>query len=221
VTLAAGSVIVATATRPTTGTSEFSGQITLSAGPLPVELTEFTARNVRNKDAALAWRTASEKNNDHFDVERSFDGTAFAKIGQVAGHGSTLSPNSYALTDAGVARLATGAVYYRLRQVDTDGTATYSPVRTVAFAQVANPAISLFPNPATAATQLDLTELPAGAYQVSVLDATGRTVLRHVLTAGSVHLLDLSSCASGTFLVLVRGQNGGSGSVFTKRLAKE
>ncbi|MGI4864753.1 MAG: hypothetical protein ACRYFZ_12590 [Janthinobacterium lividum] len=62
---------------------------TIGAYPLPVVLTEFTATAVANRDALLKWATASEKNNDHFDIERSFDGTSFTKIGHVAGHGTT------------------------------------------------------------------------------------------------------------------------------------
>ena len=219
-TLTAGvSVLSATATLPGVGTSEFSGIITVGSGPLPVELTAFTAKAV-GLDAQLAWRTASEKNNDHFDVERSLNGTDFVKIGQVKGQGNSTAPIDYALTDAGIGAKVGGALYYRLHQVDADGTASYSLVRTVTFSKLV-PAIGLYPNPATAATQLDLGQLPAGAYQVSVLDATGRVVLGATLDAGLVHTLDLSTIASGTYVVLVHGQNGGQAVNFTKRLTKE
>ena len=220
VALTAGvSILSATATLPGVGTSEYSGIVTVGSGPLPVELTVFTAKAV-NLDAALAWTTASEKNNDRFDVERSFSGTDFVKIDEVRGQGSTSRPTDYALTDAGVGAKATGPVYYRLRQVDADGTASYSPVRTVAFGKAAAPAIGLFPNPANGATQLDLRLLPAGAYRVLVLDATGRTVLSATLDGGMVHGLDLNTVASGTYNVLVRGQNGGESVNLTKRLVK-
>ena len=197
--------------------------LVLGANPLPVELTDFTATAVKNVDAALVWRTASEKNNDYFDVERSLNGTDFVKIGLVKGQGSTSVATNYALTDGGIGRKATGLVYYRLKQVDTDGTATYSPVRTVSFTAgaTAEPAISLFPNPATSATQLDLTALPTGSYQVSVLDATGRVVLSAVREAGLAQSLNLNTIASGTYVVLVRGQNNGQLINLTKRLIKE
>ncbi|MDO7850333.1 right-handed parallel beta-helix repeat-containing protein [Hymenobacter convexus] len=196
--------------------------VTTGNNPLPVELTDFTATAVKNVDAALVWHTATEKNNDHFEVERSLNGTDFAKIGQVKGQGNAATPTAYALTDAGIGRKAAGLVYYRLRQVDTDGTATYSPVRTVAFtATAAEPSISLFPNPATSTTQLDLTTLPAGTYQVSVLDATGRMVLSATREAGLSQALDVNTIASGTYTVLVRGQNNGQLINLTKRLIKE
>ncbi|HEX8325904.1 MAG TPA: IPT/TIG domain-containing protein [Hymenobacter sp.] len=224
--VAVNALVSATATFAGVGTSEFSGVVAISTGPLPVELTAFAAQAVQNRDAQLTWRTASEKNNDHFDVERSLNGTDFATIGAVKGHGTTSAAADYAWTDAAVAAKANGAVYYRLKQVDADGTATYSPVRTVAFTQEAaakTPVIRVYPNPATTlnATKLDLTTLPAGAYQVSLLDATGRVVLGASLQAGMAHPLDLNTVASGTYTVLVRGQNGGKVVNLTARLIKE
>ena len=83
------------------------------------------------------------------------------------------------------------------------------------------PAITLFPNPATTTTRLDLTQLPTGTYQVSLLDATGRVVLNTTLSAGLTHGLNLNSLASGTYTVLVHGQNGSKTLNLTKRLIKE
>ncbi len=204
------------------GTNTQVVNIVLGVNPLPVELTDFTATAVKNVDAALVWHTASEKSNDYFDVERSLDGTAFEKIGQVKGQGNSTMPTAYALTDAGIGPKAQGLVYYRLKQVDADGTATYSPVRTVNFTKSAEaPAISLWPNPATASTQLDLHLLPAGTYQVRMLDATGRVVLATVLEAGLSHALDLNTVASGTYLVQVMSQSAGQSLKLTTRFVKE
>ncbi|TPG65604.1 T9SS type A sorting domain-containing protein [Hymenobacter nivis] len=204
------------------GTNTALAAFTIGAYPLPVELAAFTATAVGNRDAALAWATASEKNNDHFDVERSLDGTAFVKIGQVKGQGSTSSATDYALTDANVAAKATGTVYYRLRQVDADGTASLSPVRSVSFTQVGPLAIGLYPNPAVASTQLDLSQLPAGTYQVSVVDMTGRSVLSASLAGAQLHTLDLAKLASGSYVVQVRGTaTDGTAVSLTKRLVKE
>jgi uncharacterized repeat protein (TIGR01451 family) len=199
---------------------------TIGAYPLPVVLTDFTAQAVANRDALLSWHTASEKNNHHFDIERSFDGNSFTNIGQLAGHGTTSAASAYAFTDASVAAKATGPVYYRLRQVDLDGTATFSPVRSVRFttsAEATPVALSLYPNPAQASTQLDLSQLPAtGSYQVQLLDATGRTVLSRTLAGGLPQPLDVQQLASGTYLVRVAGQLA-DGSAFnqTLRLTKE
>jgi len=189
-------------------------------------LTDFTALAVRNRDAFLTWATASEKNNDHFDIERSFDGATFAQIAAVAGHGTTTAASSYSLTDAGVAALANGPVYYRLRQVDRDGASSFSPVRSVRFSTevaAAPIALSLFPNPAQATTQLDLRQLPAtGTYQVVLLDATGRTVRAATLAGGLPQPLDVQQLTSGTYHVRVSGQLAdGSSFQQTLRLTKE
>jgi uncharacterized repeat protein (TIGR01451 family) len=195
----------------------------LGARPLPVVLTAFTASAVANRYAQLSWTTASEVNSAYFDVERSLNGSTFDKLDQLAAKGTTASPSAYAFTDKGVASLAAGAVYYRLKQVDLDGKFSYSPVRTVAFTKAAGASLSLFPNPAQTATKLDLTSLPATAtYQVTLLDVTGRTVRTLSLAGGQVQPLEISTLAAGTYYVLVTGtQPDGSPLRQSLRLTKE
>ena len=194
---------------------------TIGANPLPVTLTEFTAKAVRNLDAALAWATASELNNDHFDVERSFDGATYARIGQVAGSGSTTAAHTYAFADAGVGRTATGPVYYRLRQVDATGTSSYSPVRTISFGAAA-PSLAVYPSPAASSTTLDLSLLPAGTYQVTLLDATGRLVRHFDAAGGMLHSLDVRDLATGTYFVHLAGTSAtGQALNLSQHLTKE
>jgi hypothetical protein len=104
--------------------TQFSG--TGTQATLPVELTTFDAQNTKGSNR-LAWSTASEKNNEGFDIERSVDGTAFQKIGFVKGNGTTNQPQQYTYTDA----LVGAVTYYRLKQVDTDGKFEYSKVVSV------------------------------------------------------------------------------------------
>ena len=188
--------------------------------PLPVELVSFTAQVVRAVDVQLTWRTATELNNDHFEVQRSANGREFERIAQVAGQGTSASATSYAHTDAGIGTRTTGPLYYRLRQVDRDGTSVFSQVQVVRFGKAVAlaPAIAIYPNPATATTSLDLGLLPAGAYQVRVLDAVGRQVLATTGDGGTTLPLDLRTVATGTYIVQVRGATGQQ---FTKRLVKE
>jgi uncharacterized repeat protein (TIGR01451 family) len=196
---------------------------TIPAFPLPVVLTAFTASAVANRDAQLNWNTASEVNSAAFEVERSLDGTTFSKVGLLAAKGTTAAPSAYAFLDKGVASLATGTVYYRLKQVDLDGKFAYSPVRTVAFTKAALASLSLYPNPAQTATKLDLASLPATAtYQVTLLDVTGRAVRSLTLGGGAVQTLEISTLASGTYYVLVTGnQADGSPLHQSLRLTKE
>jgi hypothetical protein len=97
---------------------------------LPVELVSFTAQ-AQDEAVALRWRTASEQNSAYFEVERSADGRQFAAIGRVAAQGNADAPTSYAYLDHSPIHPFTHSLYYRLRQVDTDGSAAYSPVAVV------------------------------------------------------------------------------------------
>lgn len=189
--------------------------IPIDPRPLPVELTAFEVHAVRNLDAHLTWTTAQEHKNDHFDVERSFDGVSFARVATVGGQGNASGPTAYAYTDAGVGAAHTSTVYYRLRQVDHDNSATRSPVRTVAFEGAT--ALSLYPNPTTGPASLDLSALPAGNYQVTLVDATGRQVLSTALAGGQRHALPLAGLARGTYLLVVRG----AGTKLSQHLVRE
>ena len=136
------------------------------------------------------------------------------------GQGTSSAATDYALTDAGIGAKTAGPVYYRLKQVDADGTATYSPVRTVSFAKTRAATFALYPNPATATTTLDLSRLPAGAYQVTVLDLTGRRVLSLPLNALTPQV-DLRDLRRGAYLVQVAGTANGQSLRLTQRLTKE
>jgi hypothetical protein len=89
---------------------------------VPIELTSFTA-TVNGKEVTLSWSTATELNNQGFEVQRKFGSNDFVTIGLVKGHGTTTSPNNYTYvekpTDA-------GKYFYRLKQIDFNGTSEYS-----------------------------------------------------------------------------------------------
>jgi len=179
------------------------GTLTVSnaSAPLPVTLVSFTAQ-AQGADALLRWTTASEKNNDRFEVESSPDGRTFQRIGLVPGHGTSTQSHAYQLVDPAIARYGVSLVYYRLRQVDVDGTATYSPVRTVAVPLAAG--LALFPNPTRAAATL-LGAAPGAA--VVVYDAVGRQVLAATADAAGAATLALpAGLAAGVYVVRVGSQ---------------
>ncbi|MCB2409250.1 lectin-like domain-containing protein [Hymenobacter lucidus] len=173
--------------------------------PLPVELTSFTAV-ADGADAVLSWNTASEKNNDHFEVERSLNATDFQRVATVAGHGTTTAASRYQHRDQQAGRLSRPTVYYRLRQVDADGVASYGPVRAVKFAETRKLAISVYPNPSTGTATLDLTALPVGEFAVQLTDLTGRVLRRYTAAGAQQQPLDMQNMAPGAYLLQVRGQ---------------
>ncbi|MBO2008240.1 IPT/TIG domain-containing protein [Hymenobacter negativus] len=164
--------------------------------PLPVELTAFSA-TAQGTGVALAWRTASERSSAYFQVERSTDGTTFKALTQVPAQGNRTAPTDYAFTDATLPASAP-QLYYRLKQVDTDGTATYSAVRTVARPLSA---LALYPNPAQGTTKLNLPALPQ-VRTVLLLDVVGRELRRFSLPAdASAVPLNLAGLAPGLYTV--------------------
>lgn len=176
--------------------------VQIGAYPLPVDLTRFDAQ-AASTDALLNWATAQERRNAGFQLERSFDGATFSALAFVAGAGTSTQAHTYAFTDAGVGEQHR-TVYYRLQQRDLDGKTSYSPVRVVAFApQAAAASVSLYPNPAATQTTLDLTALPAGTYQVRVLDLAGRLLQSHTLSGGLSHQLVVGELPTGSYLVLI------------------
>ncbi len=124
--------------------SPFSFGSTDGSNPLPVELVTFTATEKGN-NVMLDWQTASELNNDFFEIQRSEDGEAWDVIGQVAGNGTINEVVNYSYVDI---RPLYGTSYYRLRQVDFDGRFEYSNIESVNFTLDKDQIeVSIYPNP--------------------------------------------------------------------------
>jgi uncharacterized repeat protein (TIGR01451 family) len=170
--------------------------------PLPVQLTRFTAVAV-GADALMSWETAQEINNQRFEVERSLDGTTYTTVGTVAGKGTTAVVSTYRYLDAGASARTVDALYYRLRQVDHDGKASFSPVQALHFRRT-GASVVLYPNPTTGSATLDLRALPAGDYSVQVFEATGRLVRQATYQPGQP-TLPLDGLGTGTYFVKVQG----------------
>lgn len=92
---------------------------------LPVKLLEFSGKCIEYENY-LFWKTASEINNNYFDVERARDGIHFEKIGRVGGNGNSNQVLSYHFTDSNP---YAGSNYYRLKQVDFNGDFEYSKLK--------------------------------------------------------------------------------------------
>lgn len=150
--------------------------------PLPVELTSFTADR-QGPDAELSWTTASEKNCAYFTVESSADGSVFTALGRVPGQGTSVLAHTYTWRDPQPDRAATSAVYYRLRVVDTDGTATFSPVRRLSDFPGAGLQLRAYPNPFQQQLSLQITADAGPAVIVQLLDAQGRLLRQRELSA--------------------------------------
>jgi hypothetical protein len=190
-----------------TGITDFSvWTLGNSANPLPVELVAFTATALSH-NVQLKWSTASEKNTARFEVERSLDATSFDRIGSVPAAGNSSTLRAYDLLDNQVPKtlspqpkvgVSQVPLYYRLKQVDLDGTFSYSPVRSVRLSEAAD-GLALFPNPTTARTTLSGTQ-PGSLVQV--FDALGRVVAAATADAAGTATLALpAGLATGIYVV--------------------
>lgn len=168
-------------------------------GPLPVELATFTAE-ARGMATYLAWTTASENNNRGFAVEASTDGTVFTQVAWLAGHGTSTTPNAYRYTDAALPTYGAPQVYYRLRQLDTDGTESFSPVLAVKVPDGGKQtSLQVLPNPTQG--QITVSGLAAGQ-PIQLLDLTGRVLLPAAMpTSGPLRLTLPAGLTSGVYIL--------------------
>jgi len=156
--------------------------------PVPVELVDFKA-TLHHSDVILSWRTTSESNNFGFDVERSQDGKNFDKIGFVAGYGTTVVPQIYSFTDS---KIGSGTYYYRLKQIDFDGSYCYSSILEI---QV-EPQLTLrlhpnFPNPFNPATVISYSIPSQGLVKLDIYNSQGAHVINlvhRIQKSGNYHI---------------------------------
>ncbi len=154
-------------------------------GIIPVELTSFAASSVGSK-VNLSWTTATELNNRGFEVERSLNNSDWQKIGFVQGYGTTTESKYYSYADS---KLSNGHYFYRLKQVDFNGTFEYSPVVEVDVEIPAQFALHQnYPNPFNPVTKINFSLAVDSKVILKIFDILGQEVITLVngnLTAGN------------------------------------
>lgn len=182
---------------------------------LPVELITFDAKPMAD-DVLVSWSTATEKNSDHFIVERARDASTFAPIGVVDAAGFAVTRHDYGFTDTDP---FLGANYYRLCQVDQDGVSTYSDIAVVNFDRSGKDLL-VFPNPAYDNVQITSAKPMNGSVTFSVVDATGRVALSTSINADEAFQtsMDVSGLANGVYVILATSSGTTLGTArFVKR----
>lgn len=175
---------------------------------IPVELVSFTA-SADDGSVVLQWSTATETNNRGFSVQKKTTGE-WISIGFVNGTGTSTKMNSYTFTDNGY---SSGKTYYRLKQVDFDGTFTYSGEIEVDNLQPLTFGLSQnFPNPFNPSTVINYQIPEKGNVSLKLFDILGNEVATLVSAeqeAGSYNLtFNASGLASGTYIYkLSSGEN--------------
>ncbi len=147
--------------------------ITTIGGPLPVTLKSFDAAQKSGK-VTLTWNTMLELNNDGFEIERRIGNGSYQKIAFVDSKAPGGNGDAYSYSFDDNTALPKGVTYYRLKQIDFDGRATYSEIRAVRSAN-GTLLLSVYPNPSRGTTNV---AIPAGigAVDVTLTDFTGKSL---------------------------------------------
>ena len=176
-------------------------------GMVPVELSSFTAE-VANQNVTLKWSTSSEKNNQGFEIQRRGE-AEFYTIGFVEGNGTSTEISNYAFTDN---NLQLGTYYYRLKQIDFDGSSEFS---NEVMVEVTTPySFTLnqnYPNPFNPSTNIKF-NIPTSSYvNLSVYNLVGEKVgeiVNEILPAGKHNFsFDAGNLPSGIYIAKLSAGN--------------
>ena len=183
---------------------------------IPVELADFSASALDNGGVLLTWKTASESSNIGFEIQRR-NGEDFEKIGFVPGAGTTLSEQSYSFTDANPFA-PDGMAYYRLKQMDADGSFAFSPVAVAVLDPQYVGLAQSYPNPVSLGSS---TVVP---YSLAV-PATVDMVVYNMLGEKVATLLSNEAVDAGRYLtnwngLSDNGTSAGAGTYLIRFIAR-
>ena len=179
---------------------------------LPVELHSFNGQREQNQ-IKLTWATAWEKDNGHFEIQRSNDAKTFETIGVVDGKGTVNEESTYAYFDINPLK---GNNYYRLMQQDdlsisSDVKPTFSRIILVKGQEVGEEVV-IAPNPVLFQFEIKSNGGQLGVRGYRVFNSTGQVIL----PKGRDNIVDMSSFPAGIYTVEVITSNG----VITKKIVK-
>lgn len=165
---------------------------------VPVELTSFIADPAQDK-IQLLWVTSSEKNNRGFEVQRSIDKKVFVTIGYVEGKGTTAESQTYSYVDF----VNNGKIFYRLKQIDYNGSFDYSNIIEVNAIPTSFNLLQNFPNPFNPVTKISYS-LPTKTFMsLKVYDIDGNEVAQlfegYQEAGNHLTLFDGSNLSSGVY----------------------
>ncbi|RYY72006.1 MAG: T9SS type A sorting domain-containing protein [Chitinophagaceae bacterium] len=173
---------------------------------LPVKLLSFDGYLLQ-KDTRLVWKTTNEENMHYYEVQRSGDGSHFTTIGsQPAANRPAIYDYNY--TDLGIANTTRGMVYYRLKQVDRNGSHTYSKVVAV-FIPSGKDNVVLFPNPVKETAKLVVSAKAGSIVRARLMDMNGKALQNwEWKMSGDSQVFDLrlATISAGNYLIEIQGE---------------
>lgn len=182
----------------------FSGTASLDCTILPIELSMFdTYYHPELDEVELEWATASERNSDFFEIERSTNGVDFEVINTVDAAGNSDMETHYFTVDTDP---FVGTNYYRINAWDKDGNGKYSEVRAVNILSDEYDLLDVFPNPTTGITELIYNSYTAGESLLRITTTDGKVVVFAPIDTekgGNRALIDLSGQDQGMYVIEV------------------
>lgn len=174
----------------------------INSSIVPVELTSFTGL-YDNNSVILNWVTSTETNNSGFEIERRSDTSGFEKIGFVSGNGTSTNRISYSFVDN---KLSEPKYFYRLKQIDFDGSINYSAEVQVNISSLNDFKLyQNYPNPFNPTTKIQYYLPETSTVKIGLYDLLGNEVLSLInqeMPAGTNNIeLNASKLASGIYFV--------------------
>jgi hypothetical protein len=181
------------------------------AGSLPVQLIEFNAVKQQTGSVLTTWSTASEIDNSHFLLKRSYDGIDFKTIAMINGQGTTNEVTTYEHLDINVNEKMS-YVYYQLVQVDYNGTLSQSEIVKLRLGEEINtpPNMVVQPNPFIDDLHVVFDKQMEEDMLLEIFDLSGKLVYsQHIVAEGSSRIIrcDLSNLRNGSYIVSLRNNN--------------
>lgn len=177
------------------------------AGSFPVEWLDFSVRFTDNY-ASLEWATASELNSSHFNVQRSWDGLVYETLGEIDAAGNSQTVQTYQFTDQEVLSPQTSTYYYRIRQVDLDGTSDYSNVIELSPSDQSTLLLKAYPNPVQDFLTINW-ESNDPTKSLRVISSNGQVLYHRELgdstTSGQLNL-SVSTWSAGVYVLELIGE---------------
>ncbi len=171
--------------------------------PLPIHFVDINAA-WKGNDGIVKWTVAQEVNNKYFSIERSFDGKNFKEVGQVNSIGNHQDRHVYTYVDANVKGQTSEKVFYRVKQIDMDGSSTSTSIVSLSTDESGADAY-IFPNPVANdhfSFVYQNSNIQDAVLQIQILDAHGRVLVNTSknITKGKNQIeLSTSGMATGTY----------------------
>ncbi len=176
-------------------------------GPLAIDVITINAQ-AKNNGVQVNWTAKTEMDMDRYELEKSFNGTAFTKITTVSSMGNSNVPVNYSWLDANPQK---GLNFYRIKAIDKSGLVKYTSIVKVGFGK-SHPAFIVSPNPVSGNTiNLQLTDIENGTYNLVLINDLGQRIfstrVQHAGGSAVILLSPLSTLAKGVYEIILTGEN--------------